>query len=364
MDMIKRLEEAIKCGNANRIEKYILRRKDPRECLEFCKLTKDADIVKHQKIILESKHLYYIYAFCKYIKGIDIKEHEKIILEAKSSIYSYKFALNVEGADIKAHEKIVLEDTNLESLSYSYEFAKNIEGADIDAHRKKILNSKDAHCNYLFARDIKDIDIKDHEDKVLQNGSLLYNYEFAKNIEGADIKAHGDIILAKNEEYFKSTFLKNIPSAKEIYKDYIEEQTKKMRTLAIIKPDGMENIEKIIAMIYKSGLKIVEYDIRTLDEKVLREHYSHLITKPFFHDLIDYMSSSPVAVMILEGENAVSKFRNLMGPTDSTLAEPGTIRGDFGTDKSLNAVHGSDSIENANIEINRFFKDKDKVKIK
>ena len=364
MNEASRLEKAVKYGNVVRIEKNILKRKDPSLSLEFCKLVKTANISEHQKIILESEHLYFNYSFCKYIKGIDIKEHEKIILEAKSPLYSYKFALNVEGADIKAHEKVLLENFDFESLVYNYLFAKDIKGANVNAHRNIILSSKDVYYNYLFAKDIEGIDIKAHEKIVLENGTLLYNYEFAKNIKGADIKAHGDIILEKSEKYFNDNFLPNVPGAKEIYKDYIEEQRKKMKTLAIIKPDGMENIEKIIGMIYKSGLKIVEYDVRTLDEEILREHYSHLVTKPFFTEIVEYMSSAPVAIMILEGENAVPRFRKLMGPTDSTLAEPGTIRGEFGTDKSANAVHGSDSIENAEIEIKRFFKEKEKIKTK
>ena len=135
------------------------------------------------------------------------------------------------------------------------------------------------------------------------------------------------------------------------------------RTLAIIKPDGMQNIEKIIGMIYKEGLKIDKYEVRTLDETVLREHYAHLADKPFFKEIVDYMSSSEVAVMVLEGIDAVAKFRNLMGPTDSTKAEKGTIRGEFGTDKATNAVHGSDSLENAEAEIKRFF-NSEKVKVK
>lgn len=364
MSNIKNLEESIKRGNVSRIEKNILKKKDAHLSLEFCKLVPSANIQKHQEIILESKHLYFNYAFCKYIKGIDISAHEKIILDAKSSIYSYKFALNVKGADIKAHEKIILDNAETEDLAYNFKFAKDVKGANISAHRKIILDSMDVYYNYLFAKEFEDVDIKAHEKIVLENGSLLYNYEFAKYIKGADIKAHGDIILARNEEYFKANFLPHVPGAKEIYKDYIETEKRKMKTLAIIKPDGMENIEKIIGMIYNSGLKIVEYDVRTLDEEILREHYSHLVTKPFFPEIVEYMSSAPVAIMILEGENAVPRFRNLMGPTDSTLAEPGTIRGEFGTDKSANAVHGSDSIENAEIEIKRFFKEKDKVKIK
>lgn len=130
----------------------------------------------------------------------------------------------------------------------------------------------------------------------------------------------------------------------------------KEETLAIIKPDGMKNIEYIIEMIYKNGLKIKEYKVERIDFDTIKEHYAHLLDKPFYPELEAYMTSSEVAIMILEGINAVEKFRTLMGPTDSRLAEPNTIRGRYGIDKSTNAVHGSDSIENAKIEINRFFK--------
>lgn len=132
------------------------------------------------------------------------------------------------------------------------------------------------------------------------------------------------------------------------------------RTLAIIKPDGIKNITQIIRMIYKSGLKISKHKIRKLDEEILAEHYSHLIDKPFYPILEEYMMSGDVVLMILEGENAVEKLRDLMGPTDSTKAPKGTIRGEFGTDITRNAIHGSDSKENAEIEIKRFFKQKQK----
>lgn len=132
------------------------------------------------------------------------------------------------------------------------------------------------------------------------------------------------------------------------------------RTLAIIKPDGMKNATKIIEMIYKSGLKIETYDIRKIDSEILKEHYAHLIDKPFYYELEQYMTSTEVIIMILTGRNAVSKFRELMGPTDSLKAPKGTIRGEFGTDVRYNAIHGSDSKENAEIEINRFFRQKQK----
>lgn len=132
------------------------------------------------------------------------------------------------------------------------------------------------------------------------------------------------------------------------------------KTLTIIKPDAMKNIDKIIEIFYKNGLKISEYKITELDDELINDHYSHLIDKPFFPKLKQFMMMSPVAIMVLEGENAVKKLRELMGPTDSTKAGKDTIRGMFGTDATYNAIHGSDSIENAEIEINRFFRQKQK----
>ncbi|MBE6139463.1 MAG: nucleoside-diphosphate kinase [Firmicutes bacterium] len=132
------------------------------------------------------------------------------------------------------------------------------------------------------------------------------------------------------------------------------------QTLAIIKPDGIKNAIKIIEMIYNEGLKIEKYEVRMLDEEILKEHYAHIVDKPFYPKLENYMLSSEVVLMILEGVNAVDKLRNLMGPTDSTKAQKGTIRGEFGTDITYNAIHGSDSKENAEIEINRFFRQKQK----
>lgn len=113
-------------------------------------------------------------------------------------------------------------------------------------------------------------------------------------------------------------------------------------------------------MIFKAGLTIERYDVRILDEEILREHYSHLLEKPFYPKLENYMLSGNVMIMVLTGENAIEKLRNLMGPTDSSKASKDTIRGKFGTDITYNAIHGSDSKESAEIEINRFFKQKEK----
>ena len=126
-------------------------------------------------------------------------------------------------------------------------------------------------------------------------------------------------------------------------------------TLAIIKPDGIKNSEKIINMIYQNGLKIKEYKLTMLSKEIVREHYNTLLDKPFYGRLEAFMTSDYVILMVLTGENAVEKLRNLMGPTNSQLAAKGTIRGEFGTDITINAIHGSDSVENAKIEIDRFF---------
>jgi nucleoside-diphosphate kinase len=94
-----------------------------------------------------------------------------------------------------------------------------------------------------------------------------------------------------------------------------------------------------------------------LDTKVLREHYAHITHLPFFPEIEAFMSSRPVIVMILEGNSAISRIRNLVGPTDSLAAPAGTIRGDWGNDKMLNIVHASDGPETAAAEIKRFFRD-------
>ena len=92
-----------------------------------------------------------------------------------------------------------------------------------------------------------------------------------------------------------------------------------------------------------------------LDEKILREHYAHIADKPFFQEIVSYMTSGPVLAMIVEGENAVKGMRILMGATKFEEATAGTIRGDYAFCTSENIIHGSDSIENARIEIKRFF---------
>ena len=129
------------------------------------------------------------------------------------------------------------------------------------------------------------------------------------------------------------------------------------RTFAIIKPDAMmdKNAGKIIDIIEKNGFKILKLNLEHLSKNKAEEFYAVHKEKPFFNELMEYVTSGPIISMVLEKENAIADWRNLMGPTDSKIAPEGTIRNLFGTSKSINAVHGSDSPENAEKEINIFY---------
>lgn len=130
------------------------------------------------------------------------------------------------------------------------------------------------------------------------------------------------------------------------------------KTLVIIKPSAVERhlIGKIIERIENRGLIIAGCKMMQLDEKILREHYAHLVDKPFFPSIVDSMTACPVIVMCLKGVEAVSVFRTMTGVTNGRKAEPGTLRGDFCVSGQANIVHASDSVENAKIEVARFFK--------
>ena len=130
------------------------------------------------------------------------------------------------------------------------------------------------------------------------------------------------------------------------------------QTLSIIKPDAVErNIDnKIKAFFEKNNLKILKSKKVKISKEEASEFYKVHQTKPFYNDLCNYLSSGPIVVMILEGENAVSKNRQLMGATDPSKAEEGTLRKMYGISIDKNSVHGSDSIENGKIEIDFFFK--------
>jgi nucleoside-diphosphate kinase len=129
------------------------------------------------------------------------------------------------------------------------------------------------------------------------------------------------------------------------------------RTLSIIKPDAVEKnaTGAILAAIQSKGLRIVALKMIRLTEEQARGFYAVHKARPFFGDLVKFMTSGPVVVSVLEGEGAIARWRELMGPTDSTKAPKGTIRGDFGTDVERNASHGSDAPETAKVEIPYFF---------
>ncbi|QLJ52356.1 MAG: Nucleoside diphosphate kinase [Candidatus Fermentimicrarchaeum limneticum] len=130
------------------------------------------------------------------------------------------------------------------------------------------------------------------------------------------------------------------------------------RTFVMLKPDAIKKdvAGEVISRLEKAGLEIIGMKMIKLDEKICREHYAHHVDKPFFKGLVEFMCSTPVICMVLEGENAVEVVRSLAGPTDSKKAPKGTIRGDFGTDVQANIIHASDSRETAESEIKRFFK--------
>ena len=129
------------------------------------------------------------------------------------------------------------------------------------------------------------------------------------------------------------------------------------RTYIMLKPDAIERglMGAVISRIENKGYKIVDAKMMNLDEAILREHYAHIADRPFFPEIVEYMTRGPVFGMIVEGENAVKGMRIIMGATKFEDAAAGTIRGDFANCTAENVIHGSDSVENAEIEIKRFF---------
>ena len=128
------------------------------------------------------------------------------------------------------------------------------------------------------------------------------------------------------------------------------------RTYIMLKPDALKRclVGEIISRIEKKGFKITSMKMFSLTEEILKEHYAHIADKPFFGEIVKFMTSGPVIGMIVEGDGVVEGMRRLMGPTKWFEALPGTIRGDYAFSTGENLIHGSDSIENAEIEINRF----------
>ena len=131
----------------------------------------------------------------------------------------------------------------------------------------------------------------------------------------------------------------------------------KERTLCIVKPDAVKRrvVGRILAMIEEGGLTPVATRLLTLGPTDAERFYAVHRERPFFADLVRFMSSGPVFVAVLEGDGAIVRWRDLMGPTDSKKAPKGTVRGEFGTDIEKNAVHGSDGPDTARAEIAFFF---------
>ena len=129
------------------------------------------------------------------------------------------------------------------------------------------------------------------------------------------------------------------------------------RTLSIVKPDAVAKniIGEIYSRFEKGGLTIVASKMIRLDEKKAAGFYAEHEGKPFYQSLVDYMTSGPVVVQVLEGESAITTNRALMGATDPQMADPGTIRADFAESVEANAVHGADSVASAEREIVYFF---------
>ncbi|MBI3922497.1 MAG: nucleoside-diphosphate kinase [Armatimonadetes bacterium] len=129
------------------------------------------------------------------------------------------------------------------------------------------------------------------------------------------------------------------------------------RTFVMVKPDGVQRglIGEIIRRFETRGLRLIGLKMLRIDEGLARRHYRDHIEKPFFPSLLEFITSSPVVAMVVEGKAAVQNVRTMMGALDPTQAQPGTLRGDYTNDKQLNIIHGSDSVENAEREIGLFF---------
>lgn len=129
------------------------------------------------------------------------------------------------------------------------------------------------------------------------------------------------------------------------------------RSLIILKPDTVHRglVGQVTARIEQRGFKVVAMKMALVSREKLDEHYGHLTSKPFYPEIVAYMTMGPVVFMIVEGDNAVGGMRQLCGATDPAVAEMGTIRADYATTIRYNLIHASDSAENAEAEIKRFF---------
>jgi nucleoside-diphosphate kinase len=130
------------------------------------------------------------------------------------------------------------------------------------------------------------------------------------------------------------------------------------KSLILVKPDGVQRglIGEIISRFERKGLKLIGIKMMALDDTILEAHYAHLADKPFFGDIKEYLKGSPIIAMVWEGgKGSVNAIRILVGPTKGHEAPAGTIRGDFGLSVANNIIHASDSVENGEVEVRRFF---------
>jgi nucleoside-diphosphate kinase len=129
------------------------------------------------------------------------------------------------------------------------------------------------------------------------------------------------------------------------------------RTLVLIKPDAMQRglASEILGRLERRGLRIVGLKLMQVDRGLAERHYGEHVGKPFFEGLVDYITSCPIIAAVFEGTGAVESVRSTMGVTNPQKAAPGTIRGDYGLEIGRNLVHGSDSVESAEREVNLFF---------
>ena len=130
-----------------------------------------------------------------------------------------------------------------------------------------------------------------------------------------------------------------------------------MKTFFMIKPDGVQRnlVGEIISRVETKGFSITKLKMMTISKELAEEHYGEHKDKPFFNDLVSFITSGPVVAMQVEGENVVLQIRNLMGATNPSESTPGSIRGDLATELDKNVVHGSDSDESAERELTLFF---------
>ena len=131
------------------------------------------------------------------------------------------------------------------------------------------------------------------------------------------------------------------------------------RTLILVKPDGVARglTGEVLVRVERRGYKIIALEQRTISTELAEQHYGEHVGKPFFPDLVEFITSGPLVAAVVEGPGVVGAWRTMMGATDPKVADPGTVRGDFATEMSKNVTHVSDSPESAEREIGLFFPD-------